>query len=181
MELCHEGLHICKLLLEAHLHIWSGYTHAIQLVSICNHSIQYIYTSAAVGFQVGSDDRVFNNIQELIFHFKSTHDILCCKLTDACPRSINSPSVLEIDQSSLVLLERLYISEMDDIWYGIWLNDGKKIPVHIRRLSPQLNSKDNVLQEKDITRRLLHDNIVQLYGISTSKVPMYIISECMKK
>ena len=66
-----------------------------------------------------------------------------------------------------------------DIWYGIWLKDGKKIPVHIRRLSPQLNSKDNVLQETDITRRLLPDNIVQLYGISTSKVPMYIISECM--
>ena len=128
---------------------------------------------------MGSDGRVFNTIEELILHFKSTHDILCCKLTDACPRLINSPSVLEIDQSSLLLLERLYISEMDDIWYGIWLNDGKKIPVHIRRLSPQLNSKDNVLQETDITRRLLHDNIVQLYGISTSKVPMYIISECM--
>ena len=64
---------------------------------------------------MGSDGRVFKTIEELILHFKSTHDILCCKLTDACPRSINSPSVLEIDQSSLVLLESLYISEMDDI------------------------------------------------------------------
>ena len=76
---------------------------------------------------MGSDGRVFNTIQELKLHFKSTHDILCCKLTDACPR-LNSPSVLEIDQSSLLLLERLYISEMMTYGMAYGLMMGKRYP-----------------------------------------------------
>ena len=38
---------------------------------------------------------------------------------------------------------------MDDMWYGTWENGDKKVPVHIRRLSPQLHSKSNVLHARD--------------------------------
>ena len=103
---------------------------------------------------------VFRNIEELIHHFRATSDLLCCKLTDVCPRTRRGFPVTEIDRSSLILLERLCSSDMDDMWYGTWENGDKKVPVHIRRLSPQLHSKSDVLQETKhyftITVRSLH-------------------------
>ena len=123
---------------------------------------------------------VFRNIEELIRRFRATSDLLCCKLTDVCPRTRRGFPVTEIDRSSLILLERLCSSDMDDMWYGTWENGDKKVPVHIRRLSPQLHSKSDVLQETNIMQKLLHDNVVQLYGISTAKVPMYVITECLE-
>ena len=69
---------------------------------------------------------------------------------------------------------------MDDMWYGTWENGDKNVPVHIRRLSPQLHSKSNVLQETNVMQKLFHNNVVQLFGISTAKVPMYVITEFLK-
>ena len=123
-------------------------------------------------YRLGSGEMVFRNIEELIRHFRATSDV--------CPRTRSGFPVTEIDHSSLILLERLCSSDMDDMWYGTWENGDKKVPIHIRRLSPQLHSKLDVLQETNIMQKLLHDNVVQLYGISTAKVPMYVITECLE-
>jgi serine/threonine protein kinase len=117
-------------------------------------------------------------MQELVFYYK-TNGSLCCKLTDACPNAACKRSVTEIDRSSLVLLERIYGSDMDDMWYGTWACRVKKIPVQIRRLSPRLHSIADIVQETSVTRKLLHENVVQLFGVSTDKEPMYIISESL--
>ena len=124
---------------------------------------------------------MFNTMEELIGYYRCSSHFLVCKLTDVCPKPvIDSPrQVTEIDRSSLVLRERLSSSGSDDVWYGTWFHGEIQLPVHVRRLSPQLHSKADVMQETDMTHRFLHRNVVQLYGVSTIKEPMYIVSECL--
>ena len=147
---------------------------------------------------------MFNTVEELISYYRSGSNYLVCRLTDACPKTssvsassstsssssssavsaatasplMDSPN-LEIERSSLVLRERVRSSGCEDMWYGTWTRGERQIPVHLRRLSPQLHSKSDVMQETATTRRFLHQNVVRLYGISTVKEPMYIVYECL--
>jgi serine/threonine protein kinase len=134
-----------------------------------------------VGVYVGltCERKVFNTMQELIIYYRSGGNFLVCKLTDSCPKSSVDSASLEIERSSLVLHKRLSSSGSDDMWYGTWTRAGRQLPVHVQRLSPQLHSKTDVIHEMDMTCRFLHHNVVQLYGVSITREPMYVVSECL--
>ncbi|CAI8040315.1 Tyrosine-protein kinase STK [Geodia barretti] len=98
-------------------------------------------SSGGVYVGLTSERKVLNTMEELVTYYRSGSNFLVCKLTDSCPKS------------SLVLRERLSSSGSDDMWYGIWTREGRKLPVHVRRLSPQLYSKTDVIHETDMTRQ----------------------------
>ena len=128
--------------------------------------------------ECSEDPLVFKTFEEMITHFRSTKHVLCCRLTDPCPRS---PVVVsEIDRILLSLTQRLSKTEVEDMWAGTWRYGTRSVPVHVRRLHHSLHSKADVAQEVALRRKLLHNNIMQLYGVSTIKAPMYVISESLE-
>ncbi|CAI8040311.1 Tyrosine-protein kinase STK [Geodia barretti] len=110
-------------------------------------------SSGGVYVGLTSERKVLNTMEELVTYYRSGSNFLVCKLTDSCPKSSVDSASLEIERSSLVLRERLSSSGSDDMWYGIWTREGRKLPVHVRRLSPQLYSKTDVIHETDMTRQ----------------------------
>ena len=128
---------------------------------------------------------VFRTIEQLICYYRAAKNDLCCKLTDSCPKSALYDfglCVCEIGRSSLVLSERLGKTDMEDMWCGIWLCgaiNAARIPVFVRKMNPQYYGKADLVQETNIQCGFLHNNIVQLYGISTVREPMYVVSESL--
>lgn len=70
--------------------------------------------------------KVFTNLIDLITHYSSHADGLCCRLTKPCPRpppilsdlSKRTKDYWEIDRCSLVLQEKLGAGQFGEVWRG---------------------------------------------------------------
>ena len=126
----------------------------------------------------------FLKMEDLISHFKTSSDVLCCRLTDVCPklRSFTSElSVSEIDRSAIQLNTKLSSSHGEEVWVGVWEFKKKETtPVLVRKLSQLLYSKSDITREVEIVRKLRHENIIQFYGVSTRPELLCIVSESME-
>ena len=128
------------------------------------------------------DQQAFKTIGAMVSFYRATDNFLCCKLTDICPTNKPVPiefPAMEINRPSIFLTEKISSSQTEDVWCGTLLC-GLKVPVHVSVLCSQLHSRDNIRQETEIIRRLHHENVVQLYGVSTVQEPMYVVFECFE-
>lgn len=127
------------------------------------------------------DQQTFKTMEEMITYCRAASDFLCCKLTDVCPKHETSLqlNVREISHSSIVLTQKLSTTDVEEVWCGTWMCD-TKVPVHVRMLCPQLHSKADLVRKIEIIQKLQHHNVVQLYGVSTAKKPIYVVFESLE-
>ena len=147
-----------------------------------NYVVQYPDFFLLSGFCLGKIS--FLKMEDLISYFKTSSDVLCCRLTDICPklRSFTSElSVSEIDRSAIQLTTKLSSNHREEVWVGVWEFKKKETtPVLVRKLSQLLYSKSDITREVEIVRKLRHENIIQLYGMSTRPELLCIVSESME-
>lgn len=129
--------------------------------------------------------RVFKTMEEMISFYMEVTSQICCRLSNVCPSKDKyqpnlQPTVREISRSAIQLTHKLITSGSEEVWCGVWTyHVHLRMPVHVRKLSPQLHSKADILQETEIMHKLRHDKVVQLYGVSTEKEPIYVVSESL--
>ncbi|XP_072264883.1 tyrosine-protein kinase FRK [Pyxicephalus adspersus] len=130
--------------------------------------------------------RRFQNLDELVQHYKISDDGLCCRLTNPCKRTeIPLPPDLcyqtadhwEIDRNSLKLLKKLGQGQFGEVWEGLWNNT---ISVAIKTLKPGSMNPEDFLREAQLMKNLRHPKLIQLYAVCSLEEPMYIITELMR-
>eukprot|EP00050_Salpingoeca_kvevrii_P021428 m.110437 g.110437 ORF g.110437 m.110437 type:complete len:506 (+) comp9340_c0_seq2:147-1664(+) len=130
--------------------------------------------------------RTFQNLNELVNHYKYDADGLCVALSEPCkisetPKtadlSYNTKDQWEIPRSTIKLNKKLGGGQFGDVWEGVW---NGTTPVAVKTLKPGTMSTEDFLQEAGIMKKLRHPKLVQLYAVCTDKEPIYIVTELMK-
>ncbi|XP_064607263.1 tyrosine-protein kinase SRK2-like [Liolophura sinensis] len=127
-----------------------------------------------------SPRRTFTSLIELIDHYSGSADGLCCRLTQACPKS--RPVVqfreMEVNRDAIKLVKRLGNGHFGEVWAGKWKNS---VDVAVKTLKQDTMSTESFLEEAKIMHRLRHNKLVQLLAVCTKTEPIWIITELMTK
>ncbi|XP_002730654.1 tyrosine-protein kinase fyna-like [Saccoglossus kowalevskii] len=126
---------------------------------------------------------VFPTLDELVKHYKSSADGLCCKLTVACSKeNPNTPGLghdkWEIPRESLTLINILGSGTFADVWKGLWNQTTK---VAVKQIKPGAISPEVFLGEANAMKKLRHNNLVSLLAVCSDMEPIYIVTEMMAK
>ncbi|XP_060793364.1 proto-oncogene tyrosine-protein kinase Src isoform X2 [Neoarius graeffei] len=134
------------------------------------------------GFYITSRTQ-FNNLQQLVNHYRKHADGLCHCLTDVCP-VLKPPQTQglardawEIPRDSLRLDVKLGQGCFGEVWMGTWNGTTR---VAIKTLKPGTMSPEAFLQEAQVMKKLRHEKLVQLYAV-VSEEPIYIVTEYMNQ
>ncbi|XP_067677182.1 proto-oncogene tyrosine-protein kinase Src-like [Haliotis asinina] len=129
------------------------------------------------GFYI-SPKRTFQNMLDLIDHYKRSTDGLCTVLTDACPRirPIVHFRELEVTRDSLKMTTKLGAGCFGEVWKGKLRN---VIDVAVKTLKPGTMSPEAFLAEAKIMHQLRHKKLVQLIAVCTDEEPILIMTELM--
>ncbi|XP_070556916.1 tyrosine-protein kinase STK-like [Ptychodera flava] len=131
----------------------------------------------AGGFYISTKVK-FENLQELVNHYKSQTHGLPTKLTVPC-RKIKpmAPGITwETPRSSLKLKERLGDGQFGEVWKGIWNN---RIAVAVKKMKEGSMLPSEFLKEAEIMKNLRHDHLLQLLAVCSDREPIYIVTELM--
>jgi len=125
-----------------------------------------------------SPRRTFNNIIELVEHYKQTPDGLCCRLTKPCPKEPEPIPFkdIEVERNAIRLIQKLGGGQFGDVYKGKWRN---QVDVAVKTLKPGQMTAEAFLEEAKIMHRLRHRKLVQLMGVCSKEEPVYIITELM--
>nr|CAB3245995.1 tyrosine-protein kinase Fgr-like [Phallusia mammillata] len=132
------------------------------------------------GFYITSRAQ-FPALKDLVDHYQSVPDGLCCQLMDPCPL-LEKPQTItiardvwEIPRESLRLEKKLGAGMFGEVWKGLW---NQTTEVAIKTLKPGTMSPEAFLAEAKIMKMLRHEKLVSLYAV-VSKEPIYIVTEYM--
>ena len=126
----------------------------------------------------------FESIPDLVAHYQQqaeglhsqlVHPCVCSEKPTTPGLSKHTNKKWEIDRKQIELVEKVGTGQFGDVWKGLW----NKTPIAVKTLKPGAMNHSEFLQEAAIMRRLRHENILQIYAVSTKKKPVYIISEFM--
>lgn len=126
----------------------------------------------------------FKTLEQLVKHYLTTADGLCCRLSKTCPADAPVLKELshatkddwEIPRSSLRLEQKLGAGQFGEVWKGTWNNT---TAVAVKTLKPGTMSPQAFLTEAGIMKKCRHDKLVQLYAVCSLEEPIYIITELM--
>ena len=142
----------------------------------CNKDGRYFVTSQIQ----------FRSIPELVNYYSKDANGLCMPLMYPCqlveksqmkslPRVDNRG--WEIDRHEIEFIKQLEVEPFKEVWKGTW---NRVTQVAVKVLKPVgTMSKDELLQEANVLKKLHHTNVIKLYGVCTKEEPSYIITELM--
>ena len=128
----------------------------------------------------------FENLSDLVAHYRKEADGLCVTLRDAClvaekPQtaglSKDANQAWEIDRKSIRFIKKLGAGQFGEVWEGLWNNTTK---VAVKTLKPGTMGAHEFLEEAQLMKMLRHPKLIQLYAVCTQEEPIYIITELMK-
>lgn len=131
-----------------------------------------------------SEQHFFKSIPDLIDFHQLNSSVLPCRLeTFPCgqpvPRIAGAARVKwEILHSELNIQEVVGSGGFSVVRRAIWR--GSNVAVKMLRAGRRRGSEYDFLEEAIMMIKLQHPNLLQLYGVSTARRPMYIISEYMQ-
>ena len=133
-----------------------------------------------------TDRSTFQNLHELVEHYKTQTDGLCYNLLYPRLRSEKSQTAglskqankeVVIDKNQIQLKKKLGVGHFGEVWEGFW-NGRTSVAVETLKPGPMIVEK--FLQEASIMKKLCHPKLIQLYGVYTKDEPIYIVTELMK-
>ncbi|XP_018419051.1 PREDICTED: tyrosine-protein kinase FRK [Nanorana parkeri] len=137
------------------------------------------------GFYIAARKK-FQDLEELVQHYRKSDDGLCCRITSPCKKTeiplppdlcYNTADHWEIDRNSLKFLKKLGQGQFGEVWEGLWNNT---ISVAIKTLKPGSMNPQDFLREAQLMKNLRHPKLIQLYAVCSLEDPMYIITELMR-
>ena len=126
----------------------------------------------------------FGSIPDLVAHYQVAKE-MCDQLMYPCVSperpttaglSKHTNSEWEIDRKQIKLVEKIGTGQFGEVWKGLW---NETTLVAVKTLKSGTVDHSDLLQEAYTMRKLRHENILQIYAVSTKKKPIYIISEFM--
>ena len=136
-----------------------------------------------------NDHNKFTSLGDLVCAYKCNEASGIIRLRNVCPKTADTVTSSEdlahssdlknlvvVDHSSFELQECVKMGQFVDMWQGLW--DGST-EVAIEILKPDVMSASDLLAAAKVMKKLQHENLVQLYAISTSGKPFYIITELL--
>lgn len=127
-----------------------------------------------------------NTLEDLVTHYSTKSDGICCRLIAVCPRfeppatvglSYRTKDEWEIDRSSITLKKKLGSGAFGEVWEGRW---NENTPVAVKQLMMGSMAIQEFFAEAQVMKKLQHQNLIQLYAVCTEGDPIYIIMELMK-
>ncbi|CAH1965209.1 unnamed protein product [Acanthoscelides obtectus] len=133
------------------------------------------------------DEEFFDNLEELIEHYKNDADGLCTKLVKPLPKEKSdteavytnvskstpkeSDDLFVIPEQELAICESIGKGEFCEVMLGKWKSN--KVAVKVL--------KDSSEAEAILMKSLHHENLVNLLGIVRKKEQIYLVTEYMSK
>ncbi|KAL5105033.1 Tyrosine-protein kinase Fyn [Taenia crassiceps] len=124
----------------------------------------------------------FASVADLISHYQSTSDGLCCRLSQPCPRKYTPPVQfrdIEANRRSLEFICELGNGSFGMVYRARW---NKTFDVAVKK---RLATTDRALfiEEAKVMHKLHHRRIVRLLGVCTEPAdePVFIITELLEK
>ena len=128
----------------------------------------------------------FQNLHELVEHYKAQTDGLCCNLKYPCLQaekpqtaglSKHANKEWEIDKKQIELKRKLGVGSYSEVWEGVW---NGTTSVAVKTLNLGTMSTEKFLQEASIIKNFRHPKLIQLYAVCTKEEPIYMVTELMK-
>ena len=132
----------------------------------------------------------FSTLGDLVCAYKRNEASGIIRLQNACQKTADTVMMSEdlahgsnlkntfvADRFAVKLQKRMEMGQFVDMWQGLW-NGSTEVAVEI--LKPDVKSASDLLAAATVMKKLEHENIVQLYAISTSRKLFYIITELLK-
>lgn len=125
-----------------------------------------------------SPKRTFDNMMDLMFHYRNSTDGLCCKLEIPCPkvRPMVQFRELEVARESVKLMKKLGSGCFGEVYAGKWRNT---VDVAVKTLKQGQMTVEDFLAEAKLMHHLRHAKLVQLMAVCTKTEPIWIICELM--
>jgi hypothetical protein len=133
----------------------------------------------ARGFYISAKNP-FPSFGALISYYEKTTDGLCCKLTALCPRQWKPPvkfKEFEVKREAVILDHKLGSGSFGEVWHAK-LSNSVDVAVKLLKDNGSMSVED-FLKEGKTMHKLSHPKIVQLLGVCTTSMPIYIITEFM--
>lgn len=131
---------------------------------------------------------LFSTIYDLVSHYSEKQDGLAISLGKACVSLKVKPTTYglthdtcdrwEIDRSQLEILQELGRGQFGHVYEGLF---NKTTRVAIKMLRKDSMDSQDFLDEAQIMKKMVHENLVQLYAVCTREEPIYIVTELMSK
>ncbi|XP_053180100.1 tyrosine-protein kinase BTK [Scomber japonicus] len=144
----------------------------------CRH---YNICTTAQGQFYLAEKHNFSTIPELINYHQHNAAGMVSRLKYIVSNRTRPPStaglgygVWEIDPRHLTFIKELGTGQFGVVKYGKWQG---KHDVAIKMIKEGSMSEDDFIEEAKIMMELHHENLVQLYGVSTKQRPIYIVTE----
>ncbi|CAF0730028.1 unnamed protein product [Didymodactylos carnosus] len=132
-----------------------------------------------------SSKTLFQTLQELVHHYQSKPDGLCCTLGRPCSKI--KPTLPEIDRHGLLELDRKQLEKIallgkgnyGEVYRGKYGNRDVAIKCMKTDMKNRSSNVEKFLDEARIMKNLNDKNIVRLYGVCTKEEPIFIVTEYM--
>ena len=159
-----------------------GYSLSIKNAEEVTH--YRVQRTESLGYFVGQKS-CFQTLSDLIAHYKKQQDGLCACLRVPCfvekPQtaglSRETNNVWDINRKSIRLMKKLGAGQFGEVWHALWNNS---VEVAVKTLKPGIMGVNEFLDKVALMRKLRHPKVIQVYAVSTSVKPIYIITEFMK-
>ena len=131
-----------------------------------------------------SEKHSFPTIKELIEYHKLNGGGLVTRLRKPPSQAANGQGLetlplfeqgWEIDKNDLVLGKELGSGQFGRVVAGKW----KSVDVAIKMMKEGAMNQDDFIEEARVMKRFKHENLVRLYGVCTSRGPIFIVTELM--
>ncbi|XP_064625823.1 tyrosine-protein kinase SRK2-like isoform X2 [Lineus longissimus] len=122
----------------------------------------------------------FASFDELIAHYSTVADGLCCCLSQPCPRYYRPPvhfKEMIQKKEAFQLDKKLGHGSFGEVYQGKW---NRSVEVAIKTLKEGTMTTKAFLQEARTMHTLNHPHILPLLAVCTESEPLYIITELMR-
>lgn len=123
--------------------------------------------------------RRFDKLQELVSHYQSSADGLCCTLSVPCPKETEMIPFkdLQVKRSDVKLIEKIGSGKFGEVWKGKYKH---KLDVAVKKMLPGKMTSEEFLAEAKMMHRVHNRRLVQLLGVCSLDDPILIITELIE-